>query len=587
MTPEQDLYQQALVAIHAGDLAKAREIFARLLKSDRKNIDYWLWMSAVVETPKERVYCLREVLALDPENQDAALGLRLLGENAPELTGPIPFEKMRAPWKTSLEIADELPSASKGMRSRVVVYSLLGVAIIGLFIFGIMIALKPKIQLNDSPILRWTVTPVPTATETLKPTATPTGQAALSIVLEVTFTPTPLYVATPHNRLEAYNSGLRAYGKGDWVKAEEYFKQVLVDEPNSADVYYHLGDVYRFQGKYSDAITAYNAGIKIDPNFAPSYLGKGRALLEETPSKPEDALSNLQKAIELDPQLYEAYIELANSNLALGDPAAAVAWLDKLDSAYANTAQVELIRAQAYLLSGQDKEALASIKKANVVDRSLLSVYKVWGQALQNTGDFSSSIPPLLTVIEYAPSDHESQAMLARAYYETGDADKAFSLLSTVLKQDSKSINAYLLRAEIYLKQGKIDEASADYTSVLRIDYNNFDANLGKGRIFLAQTLAGAAFNAFDYTEKFAKTGTQKAILLYWRGKALIGLDEPEAAIKKFEAALAFPDSVLPADLRTAAEEQLAELYTPTPTQKATETPAPGKTPTVKPTNSP
>jgi tetratricopeptide (TPR) repeat protein len=41
--------------------------------------------------------------------------------------------------------------------------------------------------------------------------------------------------------------------KGDWGKAEEYFKQVLVDEPNSADVYYHLGDVYRFEGNIPGA----------------------------------------------------------------------------------------------------------------------------------------------------------------------------------------------------------------------------------------------------------------------------------------------------------------------------------------------
>jgi tetratricopeptide (TPR) repeat protein len=154
---------------------------------------------------------------------------------------------------------------------------------------------------------------------------------------------------------------------------------------------------------------------------------------------------------------------------------------------------------------------------------------------LQNTGNYVESIPPLLTVIEKTPSDYEAQAMLAEAYFESGQSDKAYSLLNSVIKQNSQSIEAYLLRAEIYLKQGKIEEASEDYTSALRIDYNNFDANLGKGRVLLAQTLAGAAYNAFDYTEKFANTDAQKAVLLYWRAKALIVLDQPEAAVNNLK----------------------------------------------------
>lgn len=575
MTPEQELYQQALTAIHNGDFGKAREHLSRLLKTDRKNVDYWLWMSTVVETPKERVYCLREVLAIDPENQEAALGLRLMGEKAPELTPSLSIDQMRTHWKTSLELADELPHTSKGMRSRVILYSVLGIAVIGIFTFGIYLAFNSRNQSQPGEILRFTITAAPTATTTLTPTVTSTGPAALSIALDTTFTPTPMYVATPHNRLEAYNTALRAYNKGDWAKAEEYFKQVLVDEPNSADVYYHLGDIYRFEGKYTEAMSAYNQGIKINANFAPSYFGKGQVYLEQSPAKPEEALQNFQKAVELDPEYDEAYLALAETSLTLDDPSAALSWLQKLQPEMANSARAELVRAQASLLNGDNEQALASVQKARQLDRSLLPIYKVWAQALQSSGNYQDSIPPLLTVIENTPTDMEAQAMLANAYYETGNVDKAYSLLNSVISQNSKSVEAYLLRAEIYMKQGRIDEASDDFNTVLRIDYNNFDANLGKGRVLLAQTLAGAAYNAFDYTEKFAVTDAQKARLIYWRAKALIVLDQPGAAVNKFEEALAYPGGALPADLRLDAETELQSLYTPTPTERPTTTPTP------------
>jgi hypothetical protein len=40
-------------------------------------------MSAVVETPKERTYCLQNVLRLEPNNQAARLGLVLSGVTVP------------------------------------------------------------------------------------------------------------------------------------------------------------------------------------------------------------------------------------------------------------------------------------------------------------------------------------------------------------------------------------------------------------------------------------------------------------------------------------------------------------------------
>ena len=586
MTPEQDLYTQAVTLIQSGDLVKAREILSQLLKIDRGNINYWLWMSAAVETTKERVYCLREALLIDPENPEAAQGLRMLGEKAPDLNDHLPVTPLTVPWKTKLELADQHPSGPRGLRSRVAIYSLLGVVIIAIFVFGIFLALQPSRNNNNAPIKRWTITPIPTATETLTPNPTGTGPTPFSIALEATFTPTPIYVATPHNRLEAYASGMRAYEEGNWVNAADYFKQVLASEPNDADVYYHLGDVYRFQGLYANALSAYQSAIKIDPNFAPGYLGEAQVYLYGPTVKTDVALSDLQKAVSLDPGLNQAYLELANISLAQNDPESALSWLGKLDTAMPNNAVVELDRAKAYLAEGDFDHALTAIENANQYDRSLLEVYQVWAEILQANGNYADSINPLLIVLANQPSSPDSEILLARAYFEDGNTDKALSMVNESLQQNDKLINAYLLRADIYLQQGQVDEARADFNSVLHLDFYNFDANLGIGRVYLAQNFPGGAYNAFDYTEKFAKTNTQNATLLYWRAISLLDLNNTTAAIRDFEAALAFTGNTLPQKLRLDAEKQLNTLYTPTPsftptmTQMASQTPTVGSTPT-------
>ena len=55
--PENSMLQQAMEAIRAEQFAQAREILTNLLQTDQQNPDYWVWMSAAMETPKERLYC--------------------------------------------------------------------------------------------------------------------------------------------------------------------------------------------------------------------------------------------------------------------------------------------------------------------------------------------------------------------------------------------------------------------------------------------------------------------------------------------------------------------------------------------------
>jgi tetratricopeptide (TPR) repeat protein len=581
MATQKEAFDQALNFIHAGELDKARELLARLIKADKTNIDYWLWMSTVVKTTKERVYCLREILALDPKNEDASLGLRMLGEKAPDVNPLETIPVKTIPWKTRLEIADEHPSGPRAVRPRVFLYVILGVVIIAVFGYGILNALKPTNTQSMDTVKRWTITPLPSATFTNTPGPTATGFVPLTINVGSTMTPTAMYVATPHNRLEAYNAAIRAYEKGNWDSALEYFNQVLVDEPNSPDIYYHIGDVYRFQGKYKEALIAYSKAIKLDANFAPSYLGRARVYLDQTPSNPKEAIASLETAITKDPQMAEAYLELARANIAQGDANSALVWVDKYTQYAPDNATSCYYRALAYLELGDTEKALTEIKKANTLDLTMMPVYKIWAITLISQGQYRESIPLLLTVVKDNPLDTDAQAYLARAYYAIGDAKMSESIISTILEQDEKNVEILLLQGDVYLDQGEYNKANASYEQVLNLDYANFDANIGLGRVFLAKGTPGSAFNQFEYAKKRATNDMQKAIIVYWEAKSLQDLHEEENAITYFEIALDYPSGTLPQALYDDAVAQLQKLYTPTPTSTVTITPTITKTPIV------
>ena len=65
------LLNQALTALMAGDKAKARQILGTVLKDDIDNEIAWLALSQVVEEPEKVIQCLNRVLQINPENEQA------------------------------------------------------------------------------------------------------------------------------------------------------------------------------------------------------------------------------------------------------------------------------------------------------------------------------------------------------------------------------------------------------------------------------------------------------------------------------------------------------------------------------------
>ncbi len=101
------MLQQAIEALRTGDRARARDLLTRLLKADQKNANYWVWLSAAVETQKERLYCLQTAIQLDPQNAAAKRGLILLGALPPDdSVPPFPVNRPRL-WEEKLVMSHE------------------------------------------------------------------------------------------------------------------------------------------------------------------------------------------------------------------------------------------------------------------------------------------------------------------------------------------------------------------------------------------------------------------------------------------------------------------------------------------------
>ena len=220
--PEDVMFQEAVQAARQGQRIRARDLLTRLLRADQANPKYWIWLSAVVDTRKEQVYCLQTALKLDPNDPEARKGLILLGamEPGPDLA-PVP------PVNRHWEIPLEQSPRPTGLRAvwanpvlRGIFLGVLSVAILGLIAAGIFgfrfgklpVAFFPTKTPGPSPTFTTTPTTIPRTRVVVTATPIPPTFAVptpLWMLLKATYTPTPMYVNTPHAISEAYRAALR------------------------------------------------------------------------------------------------------------------------------------------------------------------------------------------------------------------------------------------------------------------------------------------------------------------------------------------------------------------------------------------
>ncbi len=80
---EDSLLNQAIENIRLGFYDDARRSLLQLVRQDPNNALAWLWLAQALDDPKRQLDCLRQVLRIDPNNQDALWGMEALRDGRP------------------------------------------------------------------------------------------------------------------------------------------------------------------------------------------------------------------------------------------------------------------------------------------------------------------------------------------------------------------------------------------------------------------------------------------------------------------------------------------------------------------------
>jgi arylsulfatase A-like enzyme/Tfp pilus assembly protein PilF len=122
--------------------------------------------------------------------------------------------------------------------------------------------------------------------------------------------------AQPDSGMGHYELGLALFETGDWKGAAPEFEAAASRAPRWADAHFSLAAVYARIDRVPEAMTELDTTLGISADHYRANLLRGRILSLQ--GNPLDALSNLEKAAQVQPDSREAHLFLADAYQQLG-----------------------------------------------------------------------------------------------------------------------------------------------------------------------------------------------------------------------------------------------------------------------------
>jgi tetratricopeptide (TPR) repeat protein len=545
---EPDILTQAIEAARRGERRRARQLLTKLLRADQKNEQAWLWMSAVVESDRERIFCLQSVLKINPENKPAHTGLRLLGAlPAMERPHSILEDYEREPGEQQRPGGRRLNflrrrrayewTAITGLS--VAILCCLGLAWAANFGAGQLAAFNVArtTEAYQSP----TASQAPSITPSLVPSATPLIRSAtptldpatpLAYVVGATVSPTIVYFETPHPENDAYQAGLRRYYTGDWAELMRFMDSALDANPNLWEAHFYIGEALRQTGRPADAVEAYDESIALNERFAPAYWGRGLAQAEL--GRISAALEDLRQASEHDPRWTAPYLERAGLNRSQGDLEQARADLVSAEAVAADDAAVHWQLAQILADQSEIDAAMDEVEAAARLDPAVVEIYLVRGRLKLLRGDLHGARADLGLYLTYQPNDAEAWYYRAQASVALADETNALADFERALALSPTYVDALTARAEYLLGLERFEAAEADFGRALG-QADTARIRLGRGQVYYHQGNLDQAIVDF---RRAVNRDPDSYPANFWLGRTLVEADLPADAVAPLTHAL-------------------------------------------------
>jgi Flp pilus assembly protein TadD len=295
-------------------------------------------------------------------------------------------------------------------------------------------------------------------------------------------------VANPLNDL--LDEAQRDIDNKNFEAAIAPLQKVIADQPDSAYAHFQLAYVYTALKKTDEACTEYEHSVAIDPKMSEAYLNLGILLLDKQDAT--GAVAPLRKAVELLPAQSRPRYLLAVAQDRSGDQAGAAESFEALLHLDPNDVAAIDYLGWGALRKGKPDEAEAKFRRALEVQPKAPEARRGLAQSLdaQKKPEAAGAYRDYL---ELMPSDSEARARLIHLLVEQKENDAALSELDRLDAGRQPTVESLKLRADVQIAGKKWDESMVTLQRALTLAPNDAQLHGGLGRIYLQKRDFAAA----------------------------------------------------------------------------------------------
>jgi protein O-mannosyl-transferase len=264
-----------------------------------------------------------------------------------------------------------------------------------------------------------------------------------------------------------------------WQDNFSLWTDVIEKYPAAAIAYNNRGVAYAEVEKYNEALSDYNKAVDIDPKHAEAYSNRGvtKAALKDFTGAKQD----YNKAIELRPFYPDAYYNRGNIFKDLNDTSSAIRDYTKVLSINPSHSGALNNRGLERRLAKDYKGALEDLNKAIKINPANAEAYANRALVEMDLGDISGAQQDNEKAVKLDPNFGTGYLQRADAKNAAKDFSGALADYNLVLQRDANNAEALFKRAVIKITFNDNSGAITDLSRVIAIIPGNVEAHIQRG----------------------------------------------------------------------------------------------------------
>jgi tetratricopeptide (TPR) repeat protein len=246
-----------------------------------------------------------------------------------------------------------------------------------------------------------------------------------------------------------------AMDRKDFAGAAKDYQSYLDKKPEDAAVHFQLGYALTAMQKLDEAKVQYQKAIELNPKMSEAYLNLGLALLD---SAPNAAIGPLQKATELVPNQVQARFALASAYERTGNPKLAIEQYQAAEKIDDKDFEIHLALGRTLLNANRPAEAETEFKAALALKQDSTISRLGLAKSLASQKKSAEAADAFGAYLELVPTDSAARVEHASLLFDAGKLDDSLAELDRAAYGSPEALPALKLRALIYYQKKQFNE---------------------------------------------------------------------------------------------------------------------------------